>query len=538
MTEGVPGSDVLGLTAAATSEPPRIDPMLRLSNAALGRLSHRLDVPRYDRTRLTPSIVHLGVGGFHRAHQAVYLEGLARQGLTAWGEIGVGLRSGAMRAILAEQDHLFSVVQQGSEGESARVIGVMTDYLFAGVERLRVLRRLTDAGTRVVTMTITGDGYNVDPVHGFLGQVPEVLRDLRHPHLPTTWFGYLTEALSLRRRAGLGGFTVLSCDNLANNGAVTRTALLGYARLRDETLARWIQRNVTFPDSMVDRITPGFSDAVQRRLAYEFGVEDRSVVTTEPFTQWVVEDNFVQGRPPLEDVGVQVVSDVAPYKLIKSRLLNGTHTAMAYLGWLAGHRTTAAVATDPVMRGFLVEMMRTEMAPFLPRLPEMELQGYAAMVLERLGNERIADPLSRLCRRGSTKVPAYLLPPLTEALMGGRPAPLLTLALAAWFRYLRGTDLDGRSVEICDTRIDDLRERALRGGSDPAPLLGVPGVTDSLSGRDDLRASIASALQDLERHGVHESVRRRLPVGVGVGSGQVTASSARGMSDTNTKVAP
>jgi mannitol-1-phosphate/altronate dehydrogenase len=232
-------------------------------------------------------------------------------------------------------------------------------------------------------------------------------------------------------------------------------------------------------------------------------------VATEPFTQWVVEDAFCAGRPPLEDVGVQVVTDVTPYKLIKTRLLNGTHTAMGYLGWLAGHRTTAEVVADPTMRAFLGEMMRNEVAPFLPHVPDMDCESYVAMVLDRLSNETIADPLTRLCRRGSTKVPAYLLPSLLDAREQGRPAPLLTLALAGWFRYLRGTDLHGRPIDITDVLLDDLHARALRGGMDPAPLLSVPGVTDALRGDAGLRRDLARALRDLE-NGVRPAIEQRL----------------------------
>lgn len=483
--------------------------MLDLSHATLRHLSGRVDVPRYERSRLTPSIVHLGVGGFHRAHQAVYLDDLARQGSTEWGEVGVGLRSPATREALSGQDHLFTVVQQGPGDVRARVAGAMTDHLFAGEDGGAVLDRLVDARTRLVTMTITGDAYCLGP-DGFREDAPEVLSDLRRPHAPESWFGYLTEALSQRRRAGLGGFTVLSCDNLADSGDAARAALVGYARLRDETLARWIEHHVSFPDSMVDRITPGCDDAVRGLVAEEFGVRDQLPVVTEPFTQWVVEDRFCQGRPPLEDVGVQVVADVAPYKLVKTRLLNGTHTAMAYLGWLGGHRTSAEVVADPVMRAFLVEMLRTEVAPLLPHLPDMGTDDYVTSVLERLGNESIADPLSRLCRRGSTKVPAYVLPSLVEAREQGRPAPLLVLALAGWFRYLRGTDLDGRSIDVSDARLEELRPRALRGGADPGALLAAPCVADVLEADSALCADLRRAMEDLDEYGVAPAIRRRL----------------------------
>ncbi|MCW2813072.1 MAG: Mannitol dehydrogenase domain protein [Nocardioides sp.] len=483
--------------------------MLPLSDTTLRRVSRRVDVPRYDRSRLVPSIVHLGVGGFHRAHQAVYLDDLARRGATAWGEVGVGLRSPGVRSALSGQDSLFTVVQRDSDGASARVVGAMCDYVYGGDEPQRVVERLADERTRIVTMTITGDAYRVG-ADGTLDHTdPEVARDLADPGSPRTWVGHLTEALARRRQAGDGGFTVLSCDNLADSGATTRAALVGYARLRDETLARWIERHVSFPDSMVDRITPGSDDALRDLVAREYGVRDRLPVATEPFTQWVVEDDFCQGRPPLEDVGVQVVGDVAPYKLVKTRLLNGAHTAMAYLAWLAGHRTSAETVADPVLRAFVVQLLRDEVAPLLPRVPGMDADAYVDTVMARLDNVAVADPLARLCRRGSTKVPAYVLPSLVEARAQGRPSPLLTLAVAGWFRYLQGTDLEGAPIEVTDARLEALQPVALRGGTDPRPLLDAMGAAADLRADGALVQDLTSALQDLEL-GVRTAVRRRL----------------------------
>jgi mannitol 2-dehydrogenase len=483
--------------------------MIHLSDATLPGLSRRLEVPRYERELLVPSIVHIGVGGFHRAHQAVYLDDLARLGSTAWGEVGVGLRSPRMRSALGAQDRLFTVVEQDSRGESARVVGAMTDYLFAPDDPRAVLARLADPRTRIVSMTITGDGYNVEPGGSFRQAAPEVLHDLRHPQAPTTWFGYVCEALAMRRRAGLGGLTLLSCDNLADSGRTARTALLSFAGLRDETLARWIEHHVSFPNAMVDRITPEPDEALQQLVARRFGVHDRAPVATESFTHWVVEDAFAQGRPPLEDVGVQIVADVSPYKLLKTRLLNGTHSAMAYLGWLAGYRTTAEVAGDATMRAFLSEMMLTEVAPLLPPAPGIDTEAYVGTVLDRLGNEAISDPLARLCRRGSTKVPSYLLPSLIEARRQGRPAPLMTLALAGWFRYLRGTDLQGRPIEITDAMLDDLQPLAVRGGCDPRPLLSKRSVMGPLADDLALQLDLRVALRDLET-GIRTAVTDRL----------------------------
>jgi mannitol 2-dehydrogenase len=485
--------------------------MTRLSEATLPTLGRRLEVPTYDRSRLRSSIMHIGVGAFHRAHQAAYLDDVARAGSTDWGEIGVSLRSSRMRSALLSQDCLFTCVELESSDQRARVLGSMTDHLFGPDDPLSVIRRLADPQTKLVTMTITGDGYNIDGADRFRSDERSVLHDVQHPHTPGTWFGYIAEALSLRRRAGLGGFTVLSCDNLPDNGAAVRNALVSFASLRDETLARWIERNVSFPSSMVDRITPEPNDALQRLLSNRFGVDDRAPVATEPFSQWVVEDEFCEGRPPWDDVGVQLVSDASPYKLVKTRLLNGTHTAMAYLGSLAGCRTTAELCSRAMMRAFVLELMRTEIAPTLPRVPGMDPEAYVGTVMERLDNPSITDPLTRLCRRGSTKVPTYLLPSLIEARRQGLRAPLLTLALAAWFRYLRGSDLTGRPIDITDSRCADLQRLARRGGRDPGPLLSERSVMGELADDLGVRRDLRAALWDLEEKGVEAAVKSRLP---------------------------
>ena len=485
---------------------------MHLSDRALPDLSRRVATPTYDRRALRSSIVHIGVGGFHRAHQGMYLDALARSGDLRWGETGVGLNSTRMKAALGPQDGLYTVVERTSDLESATVVGVITDYLYAPDSPRTVIDRLADPTTRIVTLTVTGDGYNLDINGDFRAERRAVREDASRLDRPTTWFGYVVAALARRRAAGLGGLTILSCDNLANSGAAAETAVVAFARTVDETLARWIEHHVAFPNSMVDRITPAADEDTSRFVERRYGVVDRAPVLTEPFSQWVVEDEFACGRPPLEDVGVQFVSDVAPYKLMKSRLLNGTHSALAYLGYLAGHRTTAELMRDPVMHTYLARMMRDEMAPLLPRVPGVDLGEYQATLLERFANENISDALSRLCARGSTKVPSYLLPSLVEARRAGHPAPLLTLATAAWFRYLRGTDLAGSPIEIEDVRRDALVALARAGRCDPAPLLSERSVMGEIG--DDLwvRRELGRALRDLDRVGPRAAVRMRLGV--------------------------
>ncbi|WP_410574281.1 mannitol dehydrogenase family protein [Amycolatopsis sp. cmx-4-61] len=459
-----------------------------VSDHAFDHGSARLAVPAYDRSRLRPAVVHFGVGGFHRAHQAVYFDELAELGFTHWGVIGVGMRHPEMGEVLGAQDNLFTVVQRGSGDSEARVVGSMVEYLLLPEDPDAVRRRLADPEIRLVTLTITADGYAVpdDP-----GQARDSV------------FGVLVDALEVRRRANDAPFTVLSCDNLPDSAAAAKDAVLTLARRRDRELADWVAERVTFPGSMVDRITPATTPEDREEVEREFRVEDRWPVITEPFTQWVVEDAFGNDRPPLDRVGVRFVPDVAPYKLIKSRLLNGTHCALGYVGYLAGHRSTDEAMSDPAVAAYVARLMREEIAPLLPAdIPGMEPDAYCATLLERFRNPAIGDRLSRLCRRGSTKMPDYLLPSLHDARRRGLPRARLTFAVAAWLRYLRGTDLDGEPIEVQDARADELRAAAERGGDDPLPLLEFTDVFGDLAEDEECVADLRRFLTNLDSDGV------------------------------------
>jgi fructuronate reductase/mannitol 2-dehydrogenase len=393
----------------------------------------------------------------------------------------------------------------------------MGSCLFAPDEPGAVLRALAAESTRVVTLTITGDGYHVDPGSGeLIVDHPAVARDLRLPHRPATAVGYLVEALDRRRRAGLDPFTVLSCDNVPGNGRVARSAVTGFARLRDPRLAAWIEERVAFPHTIVDRITPATTPAARSALAEEFGVDDRWPVTTEPFSQWVVEDEFCNRRPPLQEVGVQFVADVGPYELTKKRLLNGSHSAMAYLGHLAGHRDSAAVVADPVFAAYLTRLMDQEIAPLLPGDAAGDPLEYARTVRRRLANPRMGDRLARLGARGSTKLPAYLLPSVAEARAAGRPHPLLTLAVAGWMRYLRGVDDHGRPIDVEDARAKRLCALALRGGIDPRPLLRERDIFGDLSGDERFAEELSDALRTLSRAGARGAVAAAVEPALGM----------------------
>jgi mannitol 2-dehydrogenase len=466
-----------------------------LCEANLHRLPARVSAPRYDRRALRPGVVHLSVGSFHRSHQAVYFDDLAQRGERDWGIVGIGLRRPRLRAALTPQDGLYTVLARGPERDEARVVGAMTKYLFAPEQRAAAMEALVDERTALVTLTITAGAYEVDADPG--------------THPPTA-LAYLVEALDRRRQAGGAPFTVLSCDNLPGNGEVTRDAVVAVAGLRDERLAAWIEQNVAFPNSMVDRITPRATVADRAAVARDFGVLDRCPVVTEPYSQWVLEDRFCKGRPPLDAVGAQFVDDVTPYALMKTRLLNASHCAIGFLGSLAGlHRADEAMR-EPVFRRYVEGFMRDEIAPLLPAVPAVDLPSYQRTLLGRLANSRIGDELHRLCRAGSSKVPAHVVPSIARARELGSDHELLTMAVAGWFRYLRGDDERGRPLVPDDPHAARLRAAALRGGTDPRPLLFESGRFGGLAHDPAFVASLEEALVALDRHGVRAALAASL----------------------------
>lgn len=482
-----------------------------LSDATLPLHSPRIDVPTYDRSALQPGVVHIGAGNFHRAHQAVYFDDLARSGISQeWGVTGVSLRSRDVKDLLSAQDGLYTVVQRGHDRQTARVVGSIGSYHFAPNDNPAVRAALADPQTRVVSLTITDNGYFLDPVtREFDADHPDVRADLVASNSFATAWAYLAEALEQRRRAGTAPFTVLCCDNISDNTQAARTALVSFAALRDPGLARWIDTHVAFPSTMVDRITPQTSNSERQFVADTFGIADKLPVLTEPHCQWVIEDIFSDGRPPLHEVGAEFVTDVSDHKLVKTRLLNGTHIAVACLATLAGYQRTAEAMSDPVIFDYVEQLMRDEIQPLLPAVPGMNTPGYRHTLLTRLGNPLLSDQLSRLARRGSTKMASFLLPSLHEAIAQDRPHTLLMLALAGWARYLRGYDLNGGKIHVDDPESGLLTKLATMGGNDPRPLLRyeiladlrlIPGFTERLG----------AMIADIDEHGVTPTLRRSL----------------------------
>ncbi|GAB3381890.1 mannitol dehydrogenase family protein [Azotobacter armeniacus] len=438
---------------------------MKLNTKNLSQLPERVQRPLYDRKQVKQGIVHIGVGGFHRAHQAIYTEMLLNRGKASeWGICGVGLRSEdrAMQEALASQDYLYTLYELGdSDNTQIQVVGVLGDFLLAEDGSEALIRKLADPDTRIVSLTITEGGYCTDDSSGqFNADLPQIRHDLANPQQPRTVFGFLTEALARRRAAGIKPFTVMSCDNLPHNGQVARNALLSFAKLRDAELHDWIATNVSFPNAMVDRITPMTSDAHRLQLREETGIEDAWPVVAEPFLQWVLEDKFCNGRPSWEEVGVQFTDDVTPYEEMKIRLLNGSHMAMAYLGALLGHRYAHEAMQDAQLQEFVRTYMDRDVTPLLAEVPGIDLEKYKDTLIERFSNTTICDQISRLCSDGSSKLPKFVLPTLLGQIESGVDMRRTTLILAAWCHYLRGLDEQGGTYPILDPRAASLQEAA------------------------------------------------------------------------------
>jgi fructuronate reductase/mannitol 2-dehydrogenase len=444
---------------------------------------------------------------------ALYLDDLLERRISSdWVEQGIGLLPGDRRMAdaLIPQDYLYTLVERGADQDVARVIGSLAGYTFAPDSPEDVLQMLADPAIRIVSLTITEGGYLVDDKTGvFDANNPAIQQDVDRS-APKTVFGYIVAGLERRRAAATPPFTVLSCDNLQGNGSVARTAVVSFARLGDEPLANWIDANVAFPNGMVDRITPQTTDAERAMVAEKFGIIDAWPVVTEPFKQWVIEDHFSDGRPPLEEVGVQIVPDVHPYETMKLRLLNASHQAMAYLGILAGYRYAHEVMGDPDFVRLLQRFMDDEVTPLLPPVPGIDLIEYKQTLLQRFANPKIADTLARLATDGSDRMPKFVLPSLSEALAQGRPHRLLTLVVAGFCRYLRGVDEQGQPIALQDSRADELRTLAQQGQADPRPLLGVQRVFGDLGQYEAWVAELSEALRELDQNGARRTIRTAL----------------------------
>ncbi|MDI3314903.1 MAG: mannitol dehydrogenase family protein [Mycobacterium sp.] len=464
---------------------------LQLNSATLARLP--IATPGYDRDRVGVGIAHIGVGGFHRAHQAAYIDRLLERGLAReWGICGVGVLPAdrRMRDILRAQDGLYTLVLQHPDGRrDARVIGSILDYRYAPDDPEAVIELLAAPNTRIISLTVTEGGYH-------------------DPDGPA--FRLIAEALARRRERGIASPTIVSCDNIERNGEAARRAVLAHAEHRNPALADWVAEHTRFPSSMVDRITPATTPDVVASVERDFGVADRWPVVAEPFTAWVLEDDFADGRPPLQQAGVLLVDDVGPYELMKLRLLNAGHQCLCYFAYLCGYRLVHDAAGDPLLAEFLRVYLDSEATPTLPPVPGIDLDDYKRTLIERFANPAVRDTVARLCSYSSDRIPKWVLPVIRANLAAGAPIRLASATVAAWARYAEGVDERGEPIEVVDRLADSLVPIARSQRAHPTAFIENTAVFGDLAQVPRFVEAYRWALDSLHRHGARVTLTRLL----------------------------
>lgn len=483
-----------------------------------GTLAHivdpRIDIPHYSRADVTESIVHFGVGNFHKAHLAVYMHNLMNRGQCLdWGIGGVGLTpaSPAKRDAMRAQDYLYTVVERGAAGITPRIIGAITSYLTSSTDSHAVISKLASPNTRIVSLTLTGSGYFFDEVTGALdASHPDIVSDLQGKETPRTVYGFLAAGLKLRKEAGLPPFSVMSCDNIPGNGDRVRALLVAFIAHNDPDLAAWVEAHDGFPNTMVDRIVPQTTDEDVAFLANTFRIRDACANVTEPFSQFVVEDKFPAGRPNWTDVGVLIVDNAAPYGTMKQRLLNASHSELAYLGLLMNQKFVYEAMRDTTLLAYARTLMAEEMH-LIPAVPGIDLPTYCETLIERFANPANEDQILRLCRNGSGKIAKFILASINDHLAEGSDIRLLALTVAAWMRYLTGQDEQGNAFAVVDPKAQELQKLAREGGSNPDLLLQKSGVFSKvLQNTPAFVDAVRDALVGLYTHGARATLAHTL----------------------------
>jgi len=489
---------------------------VKLSEATLADLPADVGRPAYDRAAMRPGILHFGLGNFHRAHQARYLDRLMNAGRAAdWAILGTGVMAAdhAVMEALAPQSWLSTVIEEEAGESAATVIGPMTGMIDPG-DRAGIVARLADPAIRIVSLTVTEGGYFVSAETGeFDAAHPAIRADAARPGAPETVSGLIVAGLSARPAAGHAPFTVLSCDNLPHNGVAARAAVTGLARASEPAFADWIAGEVAFPNAMVDRITPATDDAARARLAREFGIADAWPVFCERFTQWVLEDDFPAGRPPLEEAGAEFVADVTPFEAMKIRILNGGHALLAYPAGILGIELVHEAMEDDQIRAFLDRAEKLEIIPHVPPVPGTDLGAYFARGAERFANPATRDTVRRLCFDGSNRQPKFILPSLSDALVDGAPLGGLALASALWCRYCAGTTEAGAQITPNDPDWARLTEVAQAARARPAAWLEMTDVYGRLGSEPRFSAAFGTALGVIWSDGVRAALARYLSGG-------------------------
>ena len=486
---------------------------IELSAEDLPEIARTATVPTYSRADLSAGIVHFGVGNFHRAHQAVYLDALFNLGLDRdWALIGAGVRPTdvEMRTRLAAQDFLTTVVEQEANLSQARVTGSMIDFLPVG-DLAAISETLADPAIRIVSLTVTEGGYYIDPAsQRFDAGHPDIVADSVNPEAPRTVFGLILLGLQLRKERGVPPFTVMSCDNIPGNGHVTQNAVAGLAELINPALAAWVREAVAFPNGMVDRITPATSQRERDALAEQFGIIDQWPVFCEEFKQWVLEDHFPAGRPALEKVGVQFVEDVAPFEFMKIRILNGGHATIAYPGGLLDIHFVHEAMQEPLIKAFLEKVEREEIIPTVPPVPDTDLGEYYQLIDRRFSNPKIGDTISRLCLDGSNRQPKFILPTALDRVKAGQSVTGLALVSALWARYCFGESDSGKPIPPNDPNWDRLTALAREAKADPKAWLSMTDIFGELSTNPAYVAAFTTALGSLWSNGTRATLEAYL----------------------------
>ncbi|HTJ56456.1 MAG TPA: mannitol dehydrogenase family protein [Devosiaceae bacterium] len=479
--------------------------MLRLSTANLHALAPQVAQPAYDRSAISPGIVHLGIGAFHRAHMAVYVQHLLPKAPN-WAIVGASLRRPDTKEALTPQDGLYTVAVRDASGTKCEVIGSIVGILDANQERVRLLEVMSHPAIGIISLTVTEKGYCHDPATGELDEKhPDIVHDLADPENPVSAPGLVVAAIERRQQAGVSPFAVMSCDNLPSNGKTVARIVGRLAELRSPQLGAYVREHIAFPSTMVDRIAPATTDADREAIGEMIGLEDAWPIMTEPFTQWVVEDHFPSGRPPFEEVGVELVRDVEPYERMKLRMLNGAHSSLAYLGYLAGHEYVSQVMEEPEFARLVRDLMTFEVIPTL-HLPGVDLIKYRDQLLARFSNPALKHRTWQIAMDGTQKLPQRLLGTIRDRLQAREPITRLALGVAAWMRYVTGIDEYGQPIDVKDPLAKRLRAIADASHNEPIRLaVGMLTVSEvfgtDLASNEEFRETVTAHLKSLLENG-------------------------------------
>ncbi|HET7097797.1 MAG TPA: mannitol dehydrogenase family protein [Casimicrobiaceae bacterium] len=485
--------------------------MTALSREVLASLPLWVARPGYDLAAIETGSIHIGLGAFHRAHQAVYTDTVLKSD-PRWGICGVSLKTPRVAQSLAQQDGLYAVLEKGASGTSARVIGAVREARFLGVGAASLIERFSDPGVHVVSLTVTEKGYCHDPATGRLDRThPDIAHDLAHRRAPVSAIGVLVAGLDARRRSGGGPVNVVCCDNLPHNGRTLETLVNAFAGEADPDLASWIGTHVAFPCTMVDRIVPATTDADLTEAAHLLGVADAVPVATEPFSDWVIENRFIAPRPAWEEAGARIVADVAPFESMKLRLLNGSHSTLAYLGYLLGHEYLWQAASDPLLGTLVERMLALEVVPTLEVPKDVDVSAYCADLLARFRNPALPHRTQQIAMDGSQKLPQRVLATVRDRLAAGGSIEHLALAIAGWIRYASGTDEQGYSISVADPQAHRFAAIAAQARGNASQLadgfLGLAAVFGEDLSRDPaFRSAVARDVGAMMRDGVRRTI--------------------------------